>query len=81
MSEDQFLAIIHFRKRDEIPELLEKIKEAVWQIHEVDNISITIQAECLAAPFSEQGPEFMWRAILEEIKRFSAAGAGQTLRP
>ncbi|SDA37903.1 diguanylate cyclase (GGDEF) domain-containing protein [Dialister histaminiformans] len=81
LSEDQFLAIIHFRKRDEITEWMEKIKEAVWNIHEVDNISITVQAECRGAPFSEQGVEIMWQAIMEGIKRFSADRAEQTLRP
>ena len=46
LSEDKFLAIIRFRKRDEISEWMEKIKETVWHIHEVDHISITVQAEC-----------------------------------
>lgn len=76
LSEDQFLAIIRFRKRDEISEWMEKIKEAVWNIHEVDNISITVQAECRGAPFSEQGVEIMWKAMMKEIRKLSVMRRG-----
>ena len=69
LSEDFFLALLSFRRRDELSELMEKVKEAVWNLHEIDNISITVQAEYQVSPFSEQGVDILAQAMMKEISK------------
>lgn len=76
LSEDFFLALLSFRRRDELSELMEKVKEAVWNLHEIDNISITVQAEYQVSPFSEQGVDILAQSMMKEIRKLSVMRRG-----
>ena len=76
LSEDFFLALLSFRRRDELSELMEKVKEAVWNLHEIDNISITVQAEYQVSPFSEQGVDILAQSMMKEIRKSSVMRRG-----
>ena len=76
LSEDFFLALLSFRRRDELSELMEKVKEAVWNLHEIDNISITVQAEYQVSPFSEQGVDILSQSMMKEIRKLSVMRRG-----
>lgn len=76
LSEDFFLALLSFRRRDELSALMEKVKEAVWNLHEIDNISITVQAEYQVSPFSEQGVDILSQSMMKEIRKLSVMRRG-----
>lgn len=76
LSEDFFLALLPFRRRDELSALMEKVKEAVWNLHEIDNISITVQAEYQVSPFSEQGVDILSQSMMKEIRKLSVMRRG-----
>lgn len=76
LSEDFFLALLSFRRRDELSALMEKVKEAIWNLHEIDNISITVQAEYQVSPFSEQGVDILSQSMMKEIRKLSVMRRG-----
>ena len=76
LSEDFFLALLSFRRRDELSALMEKVKEAVWNLHEIDNISITVQAEYQVSPFSEQRVDILSQSMMKEIRKLSVMRRG-----
>jgi len=55
---------------------MEKVKEAVWNLHEIDNISITVQAEYQVSPFSEQGVDILAQSMMKEIRKLSVMRRG-----